>query len=212
MSIETRTARRDASLNRAAKLPWREGLPSFVEAGFTLRELQSEDAASLLAHLATEEVSRFISPPPTSIDGFERFIRWSRLDREAGHSFCFAIVPSGATRAVGLFQVRSLATGFAAAEWGFAMGSAYWGTGLFAGGAAHVLDFVFEVVGVNRLEARAAVINGRGNGALRKVGAVQEGVLRRSFVRRGQHYDQVMWSMLAEDWRRTRSQHRVRVH
>ena len=81
MSIETRTARRDASLNRAAKLPWREGLPSFVEAGFTLRELQSEDAASLLAHLATEEVSRFISPPPTSIDGFERFIRWSRLDR-----------------------------------------------------------------------------------------------------------------------------------
>ena len=83
MSIETRTARRDASLNRAAKLPWREGLPSFVEAGFTLRELQSEDAASLLAHLATEEVSRFISPPPTSIDGFERFIRWSRLDREA---------------------------------------------------------------------------------------------------------------------------------
>ena len=82
------------------------------------------------------------------------------------------------------------------------MGSAYWGTGLFVGGAAQVLDFAFETVGVIRLEARAVVVNGRGNGALRKIGAVQEGVLRRSFVRRGQHYDQVMWSMLAEDWHR----------
>jgi RimJ/RimL family protein N-acetyltransferase len=41
---------------------------------------------------------------------------------------------------------------------------------------------------------------------------VQEGVLRRSFVRRGQHYDQVMWSMLAEDWHRRRSLHRIRIH
>ena len=51
-----------------------------------------------------------------------------------------------------------------------------------------------------RLEARAAVVNGRGNGALRKIGAVQEGVLRRSFHRGGQFHDQVLWSMLAEDW------------
>ena len=38
-----------------------------------------------------------------------------------------------------------------------------------------MLDFAFETVGVHRLEARSAVANGRGNGALRKMGAVQEG-------------------------------------
>ena len=129
-----------------------------------------------------------------------------------GHSVCFGMVPAGMTRAVGLFQLRSLETGFARAEWGFAMGSAFWGSGLFVAGAAHVLDFAFDTVGVLRLEARAAVINGRGNGALRKIGAVQEGVLRRSFFRHGQYYDQVMWSMLAEEWHRKRSLHRVRVH
>ena len=57
------------------------------------------------------------------------------------------------------------------------------------------------MVGAQRLEARAAVANGRGNGALRKIGAVQEGVLRRSFLRNGQYHDQVLWSILAEDWR-----------
>ncbi len=64
-----------------------------------------------------------------------------------------------------------------------------------------MLDFAFDVIGAQRLEARAAVANGRGNGALRKIGAVQEGLLRRSFLRNGQHHDQVLWGILADDWR-----------
>ena len=90
---------------------------------------------------------------------------------------------------------------FETAEWGFAIGSGYWGTGLFEAGARLVLDFSFDVVGVHRLEARAAVRNGRGNGALRKIGAVCEGVLRKSFLRNGEYLDQNLWSILSEDRR-----------
>ena len=57
------------------------------------------------------------------------------------------------------------------------------------------------MLGSHRLEARAAVQNGRGNGALRKIGAVREGVLRRSFLRNGEYLDQALWTILAEDWR-----------
>jgi ribosomal-protein-alanine N-acetyltransferase len=103
--------------------------------------------------------------------------------------------------AVGLFQVRQLEPGWGTAEWGFAIGSAFWGTGLYAEGAELVLDFVFETIGVHRLEARAAIQNGRGNGALRKLGAVQEGTLRKSFLRNGQYMDQALWAIIADDWR-----------
>jgi RimJ/RimL family protein N-acetyltransferase len=146
-------------------------------------------------------VSRFISPPPTTVEGFERFIMWTQRERQAGNYVCFAIVPDGMTTAIGIFQIRALEPGFGTAEWGFAMGSAFWGSGIFAEGARLVLDFAFDVIGARRLEARAAVANGRGNGALRKIGAVQEGLLRRSFVRNGQHHDQVLWGILADDWR-----------
>lgn len=81
------------------------------------------------------------------------------------------------------------------------MGSPYWGTGVFVEGARLVMDFVFRVVGAHRLEARAAVKNGRGNGALRKIGAAQEGVLRRSFLRNGEYLDQVLWAIVDFDWR-----------
>ena len=180
---------------------WRSGLPVFAASTFTLRELRLEDAASLLAMLTTEEVSRFISPPPTTVEGFERFILWAQRERLAGNYACFAVVPDGMTTAIGIFQVRSLESGFGTAEWGFALGSAYWGNGMFVEGARLVLDFAFDVIGARRLEARAAVANGRGNGALRKLGAVQEGLLRRSFQRHGQYHDQVLWGVLAEDWR-----------
>jgi ribosomal-protein-alanine N-acetyltransferase len=180
---------------------WKTALPVMAGSSFTLRELRAEDAPSLLAMLTTEEVARFISPPPTTVEGFERFIMWTQRERQAGNYACFAIVPQGMTTAIGIFQVRSLEPGFGTAEWGFAMGSAFWGTGIFTEGARLVLDFAFDVIGAQRLEARAAVANGRGNGALRKIGAVQEGLLRRSFQRNGQHHDQVLWGILADDWR-----------
>jgi RimJ/RimL family protein N-acetyltransferase len=180
---------------------WKNALPVLAGSDFTLRELRAEDASSLLAMLTTEEVSRFISPPPTTVEGFERFITWANHGRQAGNYACFAIVPSGMTTAIGIFQVRSLEPGFGTAEWGFCMGSAFWGSGIFVEGARLILDFAFDVIGARRLEARAAVANGRGNGALRKIGAVQEGLLRRSFLRNGQYHDQVLWGILADDWR-----------
>lgn len=183
---------------------WKAGLPVLAGSTFTLRELRKEDATSLLAMLSTEEVARFISPPPSNGEGFERFIAWTHRERTAGNYACFAIVPHGMTTAIGIFQVRSLQPGFGTAEWGFAMGSQFWGSGIFTEGARLVLDFAFDVIGANRLEARAAVANGRGNAALRKLGAVQEGVLRHSFLRHGKYHDQVLWGILAEDWRMQR--------
>lgn len=180
---------------------WKDALPVIAGSTFTLRELRLEDARSLLAMLTTEEVSRFISPPPTTLDGFERFIEWAQRERQAGNYACFAVVPTGCSAAVGIFQMKSLEKGFATAEWGFAIGAPFWGTGIFAEAARLVIDFAIDVVGTHRLEARAAVANGRGNGALRKIGAVQEGVLRRSFVRNGIHHDQVLWGIVADDWR-----------
>jgi RimJ/RimL family protein N-acetyltransferase len=184
---------------------WRNALPVLAGKKVTLRELEVSDAPALFAMLTPEEVSRFISPPPTTVEGFERFITWARAERAAGRYACFAVVPHGMETAIGIFQVRQLEPGFATAEWGFALGSAFWGTGMFIDGAEMVVSFAVETVGVLRLEARAAVANGRGNGALRKLGAVQEGVLRRSFLKNGQFLDQMLWSILGEEWRQTKA-------
>jgi ribosomal-protein-alanine N-acetyltransferase len=184
---------------------WRTGLPEVAGSVVTLRELRTSDAASLFAAMANDEVTRFISPPPATIDGFERFIAWTHRQRTAGQSASFAIVARGADVAIGLFQVRALDMDFVTAEWGFAIASEFWGTGMFIDGAQLILEFAFDVVGVHRLEARSAVTNTRGTSALRKLGAVHEGVLRKSFLRHGEFQDQSLWTLLADDWRDART-------
>ncbi len=191
---------------------WRTGLPVLVGSSVTLREVRLSDAAPLVAMVTSEEVTRFTSPLPTTVDGFERFILWAHRQRADGSSACFAIVPNGLDHAIGFIQVRQAEPGFEIAEWSFAIGSQYWGTGVFLESARLFVDFVFDTLGTRRLEARAAVANGRGNGALRKLGAVQEGVLRKAFLRNGQYLDQVLWTILDEDWRLARTGSVPRVH
>jgi ribosomal-protein-alanine N-acetyltransferase len=196
----------------ATSSDWRQALPVLASEQVVLRELRPSDAASLFAMLTTAEVSRFISPPPTTVEGFERFIAWTLRQRAAGSYACFAVTLKGFDTAIGIFQVRALDPVFETAEWGFAIGSPFWGTGVFKSGADLVIEFAFETIGVHRLEARAAVRNGRGNAALRKVGAVQEGLLRKSFLRHGEYLDQALYAIVEDDYRAGREEASQPLH
>ena len=184
---------------------WRSELPTLTGSMVTLRELRHTDAPALLAALTSEQVSRFISPPPTNVHGFEMFIAWCHRQRAAGEYLCFAVVPNGSDLPIGIFQIRSLEPAFGTSEWGFAIAEEFWGSGAFMDGAKLAVDFAVDVLGVRRLEARAATKNGRGTGALRKLGAVEEGILRRSLLRNGEYLDQSLWTILADDWIQTKT-------
>ena len=192
---------------------WRGGLPTLQGALSSLRELEPEDAPNLLPLLSAPDVARFISPPPHSLEQFTWFIETSRREREAGRYAGFALVPRGHHSAVGVVQLRQIERGFVTAEWGFAMGSQWWGSGLFLDASRLLVDFAFNTVGVHRLEARAAAPNARCQAAMQKLGAVREGVLRKSLTTGdGSRLDQVLWSLLDEDWRQLTAPSDVRVH
>jgi [ribosomal protein S5]-alanine N-acetyltransferase len=181
----------------------RDWLPVLEGRHVMLRALRPSDAPSLHALLTAPEVARFISAPPVTVEAFERFIVKANRQR-SGKYICYAVTLKGNDTAIGMFQIRETEPGFQAAEWGFALGSAFWGTGVFKESAQLILQFVFTTLGVHRLEARASVRNGRGGRALQKMGAVQEGVLRRSFVLNGQYFDQVLYAILKDDWQASR--------
>src|SRR4051812_23875291 len=82
---------------------WRQRLPVLTGDGVTLRDLRHTDASSLFLLLTTEEVTRFISPPPTTVEGFEKFIAWTQRQREAGTYACYAVTLAGHDTAIGLF-------------------------------------------------------------------------------------------------------------
>jgi RimJ/RimL family protein N-acetyltransferase len=183
-----------------AAADWRTALPTLASRLVTLRELAADDLGPLAILLSAADASRFgIDAPDAGVAAH------LLIDRAAGHrasglAFTYAIT-LGATRAlVGVVQVRRLDPAFEGAECDCTIAPAARGTGVFLEAARLAGSFAFAAVGAHRLEARVLLQNGRGNGAMRKLGAVQEGVLRRS-VRHGDDYvDQVLWSMLENDW------------
>ena len=83
LDVQPALAQTFAEPAAAVSSDWRTGLPVLSGKQVVLRELRISDAASLFSMLTTEEVARFISPPPTTVEGFERFIAWTHRERAA---------------------------------------------------------------------------------------------------------------------------------
>jgi RimJ/RimL family protein N-acetyltransferase len=179
---------------------WRTELPTLTGRSVTLSEIAAHDLAALVVLLSVGDATRFGNDGPVSDVAVQELIDRAVRDRAAGHAFTYTITLTATRALVGLVQVRQLDPGFEAAEWECTIAPASRGTGVFLDAARLVGSFTFGTIGTHRLEARVLLQNGRANGALRKLGAVQEGILRRSLRRHGEYFDQVLWSLLKEDW------------
>jgi len=173
------------------------GLPTLTGSKLTLRDLRLSDAPSLLAMLATEEVARFISPPPTTVEGFERFIAWTHRERAAGNYICFAWCPRAPTRPSACSRSGSSSRASAPRS-GLCdrlalLGLRHLRRGCQAGRELRVRSH-------RRASTRArAAVQKRPRQRRRFAQARprwQEGILRKSFLRNGEYLDQVLWTIM----------------
>ena len=165
-----------------------------------LREPTSDDLGALVDLLSVEDASRFGLEEGIDDVAVQLFVERATRDREAGAAFTYVVANATGRGVAGLVQMRALDPMFETAEWECTLAPSVRGSGVFIETARLVCGFAFHTIGAHRIEARVQLQNGRANGALRKLGAVQEGILRRSARRRGEYVDQVLWSVLKDDW------------
>jgi RimJ/RimL family protein N-acetyltransferase len=179
---------------------WRSELPPLSGRVVALREPTAQDLGPLVDLLSLGDAMRFGLDEPVSVAGVQELIERFARERASGLALTYVITVAAERTIVGLVQLRQLDPSFEAAEWECTIAPSSRGGGFFLDTARLIGSFAFGVIGTHRLEARVLLENGRANGALRKLGAVQEGVLRRSIRRGGEYCDQVLWSLLKEDW------------
>jgi len=159
-----------------------------------LREICESDAAPLYWATASPELREFAKAPPSSVEGFERFIARSRSKRAAGRGGVFAIIPAGDTSPVGVFQLNVFEEESGVVEWGFV---------LAVESATLVLDFLFGEVAAERVQGWCAVENRRAIQALKKLGAVP-GAIVHDYPHFDRPRDGQLWTISAEAWRNRR--------
>ena len=144
-------------------------LPVLTADGVRLREVQVSDAAALTALFQIPEVSAYLDPPPASVEDFAAWIELSQSRRAEGRAACYTLF-TGDLEVAGLFMALRL-DDMTRAEIGFALNPKFWGTGLFMKSMDLYLDFLFAEWGVKVLVGKTLEDNGRGVGAMGKLGA-----------------------------------------
>jgi ribosomal-protein-alanine N-acetyltransferase len=86
------------------------------------------------------------------------------------------------------------------AEIGYDLDPACWGQGIMTEALQVVLDYGFEKMGLNRIQAIIDSKNIRSMKLVQRLGFKKEGVLRQRSYFNGQFRDDVCFSLLREEW------------
>ena len=172
--------------------------------GTHLRPLEATDAEPLarLVDENREYLGRWL-PWVAHAHGPEHqleFIRGTRRQLAEDDGFVCAIVDGGAV--VGTIGLHRIDRANSWTSIGYWLDADRQGRGTMTHATRAVTQYAFEVLGLNRVEIRAAVGNARSAAIPRRLGFVQDGVLRQA-ERDGDGFrDVVVYSMLAFEWPR----------
>jgi ribosomal-protein-serine acetyltransferase len=83
---------------------------------------------------------------------------------------------------------------------GYWLGSEYQGKGIMTESCRAVVGYIFNELGLNRVEIRAAVENNRSRAIPERLGFKQEGIIREAEWLYDHYVDHVVYGILKADW------------
>lgn len=147
-----------------------------------LRRALPEDAAPMYENWASDpEVTKFLTwPAYDSLDVAKTRIQiWIEAYQDKG-CYQWMIVPKTINQPIGSISVVDKNDRVGSAEIGYCIGKAWWHQGIVSEALQAVIDFLFDEVGMNRIEARHDPNNPHSGGVMRKCGMSYEGTSRQA--------------------------------
>ena len=176
--------------------------PTLHTARLRLRPVTSEDADALFALHSSAYVLRYWDAPPWSERvRAERFITACRQMAEEGTGTRLAVdrVSDGAF--IGWCSLTRWNPDYRSASMGYCLDDAAWGHGYATEAAGALLQWAFDTLDLNRVQAETDTRNAASARVLEKLGFVREGTLREDCVVNGEVSDSWVYGLLRRQWR-----------
>lgn len=145
-----------------------------------LRPLVESDYEHLLPFAIDEpELWKFSLVSPAGADGMKHYITTAIGERAKGLEYPFIVFDKRTQQYAGSTRFYDIQMHNQSMQLGYTWyAKAFQGTGLNKNCKLLLLQFVFEALGLERVEFRADNNNERSKAAMRSIGCVEEGVLR----------------------------------
>ncbi|ETT48694.1 GNAT family protein [Paenibacillus sp. FSL P4-0338] len=165
-----------------------------------LRQMRTADSTSLFSIWSDPEVTRFmnISSFTDECQAVEMIELLDNLATE-NQAIRYSIMEAESGRIIGSCGFNTLDYDNAKAEIGYDLSRECWGKGYVPEALRALIDYAFDTLGFNRIEAKAQPANINSIKVLQKLNFSLEGTLRQCEQSKGAFIDLCMYSKLATD-------------
>ena len=172
-----------------------------------LRRFTLADAPLMYRNWASDEnVTEYLTWPTHANVSVTRSVlqEWvAAYSKPDFYNWCIELKEIG--EPIGSLSVVSHDDATDAATIGWCLGARWWGRGLMPEAGRAVLQYLFGVVGFNRIVARHDVENRKSGRVMQKLSMVQEGTFRKSGRNNRGIVDEVVYSILRDDYEKTQA-------
>lgn len=164
-----------------------------------LREMTPSDVNALLKHFGNSEVVKFIDMQPIkTIEQANEWLKWMGGFFAAKDGLRWGITADG--QFVGSAGLHNWNKETHYAEIGCDIAHQYWGHGYGQEAMRRLIEFGWDAMKLNRIEADVVQGNVRSMHVLEKLGFRKEGILRQRLLKGGKYYDVYLFGLLRCDY------------
>ena len=176
--------------------------PTLQTDRLVLRPFTNGDADNLFALRSDSHVMRYWDAPPWSERGqADRFIAACWRMAEEGSGARLAIDRTSDKRFLGWCGVTRWNPEYRSASMGYCLEEASWGHGYATEAGRSLLQWAFDTLDLNRVQAEVDTRNPPSARVLEKLGFLREGTLREDCIVNGVVSDSWVYGLLRSQWR-----------
>lgn len=173
-----------------------------------LRPFEADDVDDVWAFQRLPEVARHMLREPRDRDRSAWSVRMMMAETEIvsdGDALTFAVVLPDTGTVIGEVSLRVRSLVHRGAELGYVLHPDHHGRGLAAEAAEAMLELGFEMLDLHRIVAACSARNGASTRLMERLGMRREAHLRASRWVKGAWRDELVYAILADEWRLRRS-------
>ena len=178
-----------------------KGIPVLETDNYILRGVMEKDVSELFVFLSDKETMKFITPHPirtetetaSAVQGYlqnyqeQKEIPWVIMDKKN-------------SRLIGQFRFHKLNMWHKKTEMNVVIGKEHQSIGVMTELMKEVLEFGFEMLGLNRIAGDIFAGNERSEKLLNKYGFHKDGIMRQTDFDGEKYHDTVVYSMVREEY------------
>jgi [ribosomal protein S5]-alanine N-acetyltransferase len=166
-----------------------------------LRQVDYGDVEQLYGMLSDAEVAKFdYFYPVASKEEVMKFIERYKRELDENEEITWGIILKETNKLIGTCCLGDFDEGARRAEVGYDITQSEWGRGYATEALGVVIDFGFNVMNLNRIEATITPGNNASVRVLRKLNFTQEGIVRERDLIKGKLEDGIIMSILKREY------------